>query len=354
MNVCAVADDDQCLVEGTLITMAHGSRAPDRSVPRQATKSTPPTAAAISVRATCPQWRAASGKASEYPYHDALRAYARQHTRAYPLCGVSPGRYASTLFHLPYAQAWSWFPHRDVANLHKGPGKASRRLYATHPPRTCRCGRGFSRRTLVRMRHVPTNTYFHLRYRHPHAAFRASKGQARSTGWCMMRRYIRRIFETFDTEAQRPTTARATLVSLSEHPHFRPALAQFESTSRYGSHSALTAAAATPMHRHLARGQRAPKPAPPWNRFVLHCARRRSSRNQSAGRYDAMSGDMGVRVGASGTDTQSHRRRHSCLSPVLGKNAVRCDRGQGATIPASRFRASGNDDVLRRRRLRYR
>ena len=117
MNVCAVADDDQCLIEGTLITMADGSQRPIEDVAAGDIVLSGVWQRRVPARA-CRQYGAARARGAGHSHHHALRAHARQHAGAHALRGLPPWHHAATLLHLPDAQARRRLSPWHIAGLH--------------------------------------------------------------------------------------------------------------------------------------------------------------------------------------------------------------------------------------------
>ena len=116
-NVCAVGDPDQCVVEGTLITMADGSTKPIEQVrPRDEVLSCHGSGVFRPARVTdVHRWR----RAHRYRDHNGSRgAEFVSYAGAHPLCWVQAGHDPTAPHDLSHVEAWVRLPARNLPHIH--------------------------------------------------------------------------------------------------------------------------------------------------------------------------------------------------------------------------------------------
>ncbi len=115
-NVFAVGDPDQCLVEGTLVTMADGTRRPIEEI-REGDEvfSCYGSGRFGPARVLANARRAASGRRR---HHACLRAPARLDSRAHALRRLQARADTAALHDLPHVEARSRLPHRHIPHVH--------------------------------------------------------------------------------------------------------------------------------------------------------------------------------------------------------------------------------------------
>ena len=182
-NLAVVGDDDQCLVEGTPVTMADGSTKPIEEVADRATRCCRATAAATSGRRGSPgRTRPPRGRASAITH--ARRPRARQHPRAHALRRLPDGSHAAAAHDLPHVAADKGFRVGVDAHVHGPRRQPDRRRCARG-----RCRSTPTRRWVVRMHDTEaearaSEAELSLRYGIPTLPFVARpQGPARRPRW---------------------------------------------------------------------------------------------------------------------------------------------------------------------------
>ena len=138
-NVFAVGDPDQCLVEGTLVTMADGSKQTIEAV-RWATRSFPATAAGASVRRESST--SSIAPPGRYRDHDCVRPHARLDPGARPFRRVQGRMVASASHDIPHVEAGGRLPDRHQPFGVLEDGTRCRARVSDEPGA---CGRGVGR-----------------------------------------------------------------------------------------------------------------------------------------------------------------------------------------------------------------
>lgn len=347
MNVCAVADDDQCLVAGTLVTMADGSQRLIEDVamgdlvlsaygsgdfrPARVVATARRERDGLGVRITTRAGRTLTST----PEHI--------HFAGYRL-GVTPQLYFTYLMHkrgvgfrLGTSQVYTKSQVKPVVGF------------------TLRARQEHADAAWVVSAHQNENEarveeyILSLRYGIPTLPFVPRKGGS-INGLVHDPRYINRVFAAFDTEANGRRLLRDFGLS-TEHPHFRP-----RSRNSNRLHIMVTLCAdrrgATPMHRISLVGN-----SPEARRALdsLDLVAREEKPGVNSWTYDAMS----TRMGALLERAESIRRivdAEIVLTARLGKNGADVIEGKALPfIPAASVRpgmalfdAEGGYDVVER------
>ncbi len=286
MNVCAVADDDQCLIEGTLITMGDGSQRPIESV------------------AVGDEVRSAYGSGD---FRSArVQAVARRERQGMGIrITTRSGRtLVSTPEHVHFAGYrlgatpqlyFTYLMHKRGVGFRLGTSQ-------TYTKSQVKPVVGFMLRTRqehadavwVLSTHESENDaraeeyILSLRYRIPTLPFVPRKGGS-VNGLVHDGRYIRRVFEAFDTEAHARLLLGDMGLSL-DYPHFRP-----RSRNSNRLHVVVTLCAdrrgSTPMHRISLVGNNS-QAREALEVLGLPCRTEKPGVNSWT--YDSMSTDMGT------------------------------------------------------------
>jgi DNA helicase-2/ATP-dependent DNA helicase PcrA len=287
-NVCVVADDDQCLVEGTLITMADESLRPIEAV-----KSGDEVLSAFG--------------SGEFRPARVLAAARRERDGAgIAITTASGRRLISTPEHMHFAGyrlgitpqlSFTYLMHKRGVGFRIG----TSRVYTKSQIKPVvgfmqRARQEHADAAWVISAHASENKaraeeyILSLRYRIPTLPFVPRAGSL-VNGLVHDATYIRRVFEAFDTEANGRELLKDAGLSL-DHPHFRP-----RSRNSNRMHVTITLCADCrsylPIHRISLNGNA------PSARSVLESLGLRVSYDKpgiDSWTYDAMNSDMGVLI----------------------------------------------------------
>ena len=345
-NLAVVGDDDQCLVEGTLVTMADGSSEADRGGRRGR------RGAVLLRQRRLPAGAgdATSSSASERRRrdHDRERAADRQHARAHALRRLPPGARRPQL-HLTYLMR-----RQDRAS---GSGRRGRTPTASAKPvigvalramQEHADAAGSSRRTQPRPRRGPSEAMLSLRYQLADAAVRrAPDGSA--SGLVGDQALIDRVFESVDTYD------RAVQLLLDRGLSLRRSRTTCRAASKDGGGTSTITLCGdrrgrTPMHI-VAVGGRDAEARAALERLGLNV--RPAKAGVGGWRYESCFKDFGEAMDV--VERIESVLAVSCPAGRAPRRAASRESGNSAAVHAARRRSGpGMVDVRRGRRLRRR